>query len=78
LYHNVCYSQQTPGAYVFHHTSTLKSTDGGKTWINQLGQTNTMPPDDVNICMFPSDNWGEVKRLESTLMWHGLKQWSLP
>ncbi len=60
LYHNVCYSQQIPGAYVFHHTSTLKSTDGGKTWINHLGQTNTMPPDDVNECMFPSDNWGEV------------------
>ncbi len=60
LYHNVCYSQQIPGAYVFRNTSTLKSTDGGETWINHLGQTNTMPPDDASVCMFPGDNWGEV------------------
>ena len=60
LYHNVCYSQQIPGAYVFHHTSTLKSLDSGKTWINHLGQTNTMPPDDATLCMFPSESWGEV------------------
>ena len=44
LYPNVCYSQQIPGAYVFHHTSTLKSTDGGETWINHLGQTNHHAP----------------------------------
>lgn len=60
LYHNVCYSQQIPGAWVFHHTSILKSLDGGKTWINHLGQVNVMPPDNTNQCMFPSDNWGEV------------------
>jgi hypothetical protein len=60
LYHNICYSQQVPGAYVFTNTSTLKSTDGGKNWINDLGQTNTMPPNDVNDSMFPSGKWGEV------------------
>ncbi len=60
LYHNVCYSQQTPGDFVFHHTSIIKSLDGGKNWINHLGQTNAMPPDNTNQCMFPSDNWGEV------------------
>jgi len=60
LYHNVCYSQQIPGAWVFHHTSTIKSVDGGMTWSNHLGQVNVMPPDDVNLCMFSSDNWGEV------------------
>src|SRR5579883_702620 len=60
LYHNVCYSQQIPGAWVFHHTSMMRSSDGGKTWVNHLGQTNTMPPDSATACMFPSENWGEV------------------
>lgn len=60
LYHNVCYSQQIPGAWVFHHTSIIKSLDGGKTWINHLGQVNVMPPDNTNQCMFPSESWGEV------------------
>ncbi len=60
LYHNVCYSQQIPGAWVFHHTSIIKSLDGGKSWVNHLGQTNVMPPDDANRCMFPSESWGEV------------------
>jgi hypothetical protein len=60
LYHNVCYSQQIPGAFVFHHTSMMKSFDGGKTWINHLGQTNAPPPDDPNTCMFPSESWGQV------------------
>lgn len=60
LYHNVCYSQQIPGAWVFHHTSILKSVDGGKNWINHLGQVNVMPPDNTNQCMFPSESWGEV------------------
>lgn len=60
LYHNVCYSQQIPGAWVFHHTSIIKSTDGGKNWINHLGQLNVMPPDNTNQCMFPSERWGEV------------------
>jgi hypothetical protein len=60
LYHNVCYSQQIPGAWVFHHTSMIKSSDGGRTWINHLGEVNTMPPDDANRCMFPSEAWGEV------------------
>ena len=60
LYHNVCYSQQTPGAFAFYNTSTIKSLDGGANWINHLGQTNTMPPNSSNQCMFPSPNWGEV------------------
>lgn len=60
LYHNVCYSQQIPGAWVFHHTSIIKSVDGGKNWINHLGQLNVMPPDNTNQCMFPSESWGEV------------------
>jgi hypothetical protein len=60
LYHNVCYSQQIPGAWVFHHTSIIKSLDGGRNWINHLGQTNVMPPDNTNQCMFPSESWGEV------------------
>jgi hypothetical protein len=60
LYHNLCYSQQIPGAWVFHHTSTIKSLDHGKTWINHLGQTNTLPPDDAVRCMFQSESWGQV------------------
>src|SRR5579864_9174535 len=60
LYHNVCYSQQIPGAWVFHHTSIIKSADGGKNWINHLDQVNVMPPDNTNQCMFPSESWGEV------------------
>ncbi len=60
LYHNVCYSQQTPGAFAFYNTSTIKSVDGGKNWINHLGQTNVMPPNSSSQCMFPSENWGEV------------------
>jgi hypothetical protein len=60
LYHNICYSVQTPGAYVFKNTTILKSTDGGKNWINELGQTNTIPPDDVSVSMFSDTNWGEV------------------
>jgi hypothetical protein len=60
LYHIICYSQQIPGAWVFHHTSIMKSLDGGATWINHLGQLNTLPPDSVSGCMFPSDAWGLV------------------
>ncbi|MBC8003688.1 MAG: DUF4185 domain-containing protein, partial [Opitutaceae bacterium] len=60
LYHNVCYSQQIPGAWVFHHTSTLKSTDGGRNWINHLGQLNVLPPDNGATCLFASEAWGQV------------------
>jgi hypothetical protein len=60
LYHNVCYSDQTPGSFAFYHTSIIKSVDGGKNWINHLGQTNIMPPNTSNQSMFPSDSWGEV------------------
>ena len=60
LYHNVLSSQQTPGAWVFHHNSTLKSTDGGLNWMNHLGQTGTWPPDNVATCFFPSKKWGMV------------------
>ncbi len=60
LYHCVCYSQQVPGNWVFHHTSVLKSVDGGRNWMNHLGQLNIMPPDNTSQCMFPSDDYGEV------------------
>jgi len=60
LYHNICYSSQTPGAYVFTNTSTLKSTDGGNNWINDLGQTNIIPTNNVSNSMFPNALWGEV------------------
>lgn len=60
LYHNVCYSQQVPGAWVFHHTSIIKSTDGGATWTNHLGQTNTLPPDSATSSMFPDDRISDV------------------
>jgi len=60
LYHNVCYSRQIPGAWVFHHTSILKSLDGGRNWMNHLGAMNSMPPDDINRSFFPSEDWGQV------------------
>jgi hypothetical protein len=60
LYHNVLYSQQIPGAWVFHHVSMLKSTDGGANWINPNGQTNVWPADNLATCSFPSEDWGEV------------------
>lgn len=60
LYHNVCYSKQTPGAWVFHHTSIMKSIDGGKNWMNHLGQSNIMPPDSLENSFFSKEEWGQV------------------
>lgn len=55
LYFIPCYSAQIPGAWKFYNTSILKSTDGGANWINHLGQTNVIPPNDEN-CTFPDDD----------------------
>ena len=60
LYHNVLYSDQIPGAWVFHHNSTMKSVDGGLNWVNHLGQTNTWPPNNVATCSFPKEECGMV------------------
>ncbi|QGQ99716.1 DUF4185 domain-containing protein [Paenibacillus psychroresistens] len=59
LYHIICYSSQVPGNWVFRNPSLLKSTDGGATWINISGQTNTLPGDNAASSTFPS-GWGEV------------------
>ncbi|MBL8026703.1 MAG: carbohydrate-binding protein [Fibrobacteres bacterium] len=60
LYHNVCYSSQVPGAWVFHHTNMLKSTDGGANWTNHLGQQNVIPADNLNTSFFAREEWGQV------------------
>lgn len=54
LYHIKCYSDQTPGNWRFYDNNILKSTDGGASWINHLGQTNTVP-DRKRPAMFPGD-----------------------
>src|SRR5258708_13686785 len=54
LYHNVCYSQQIPGAWVFHHASIIKSLDGATNWINHLAHLNVMPPATPAHCIFPT------------------------
>jgi len=60
LYHVICYSNQTPGAFAFYHSSILKSTDGGANWTNHLGQVNVLPPNDAADCMFPDDRISDV------------------
>lgn len=60
LYHNICYSQQIPGAWVFRHTSIMKSTDGGRNWLNHKGQMNVVPNDSPTDCTFPNDNMSQM------------------
>jgi len=59
LYHIVCYSDQTPGAFSFRNASLLKSTDGGATWLNTAG-TSAIPADSSAASTFPASVWGEV------------------
>lgn len=60
LYHNVLYSDQIPGARVFHHVTMMKSTDGGVNWINRLGQINVWMPNTLADSSFPNESWGHV------------------
>ena len=60
LYHNICYSSQDPNNFRFYHTSIIKSTDGGATWKNYLGQLDTLPPDSLEQCVFADDRFGLV------------------
>ncbi|MCU0916885.1 MAG: carbohydrate-binding protein [Planctomycetes bacterium] len=60
LYHNVLYSDQIPGAWVFHHVSTMKSADGGVNWTNRLGQTNVWMPNTLADSSFPNESWRHV------------------
>ncbi len=52
LYHIINYSTQDPENWVFRNPSILKSTDDGANWINYLGQTNTLTPDNATGSMF--------------------------
>ena len=54
LYIIKCRSDQTPGKWRFFDHNIFKSLDGGATWINHLGQTNTVP-DSKQSAMFPGD-----------------------
>jgi len=60
LYHLCCYSVQKPGAWQFFSTSLYKSPDGGKTWLNHLGQRNRYIPQDIPSATFPDRRWGHV------------------
>lgn len=37
----------------FFNVSLVKSTDGGRNWVNNLGQRNAPPPNNREQCMFP-------------------------
>ena len=37
----------------FFNVSLMKSTDGGRNWVNNLGQRNAPPPNNRQQCMFP-------------------------
>jgi len=54
LYIIKCLSDQTPGRWRFYDHNLLKSVDGGATWINHLGQADTVP-DPKQPAMFPGD-----------------------
>jgi hypothetical protein len=60
LYHFCCRSIQIPGKWRFYDTCLYKSTDGGATWINQLGQKNRYIPAELSAATFPDKRWGEV------------------